>query len=128
MNDSGGRGITAARVLLWIARLTGTAVVVPLMLIVFGEPESGPVGAEEWVYLALFPFGFSAGYLIGWRWPLLGGCFSLACMVLSLVVLGRVFDLSDYAIWSVLSVPAVLYVIAGLKLRDAAGDSEVPGS
>ncbi len=128
MNDSGSRGITAARVLLWIARLTGTAVVVPLMLIVFGEPGSGPAGAEEWVYLALFPFGFSAGYLIGWRWPLLGGCASLACMALSLVVQGRVFDWSDYASWSVLSVPAVLYVIAGLKLRDAANDSEVPGS
>ena len=58
MNDSGGRGITAVRVLLWIARLTGTAVVVPLMLVVFGEPGSGPAGAKEWVYLALFTFGF----------------------------------------------------------------------
>ena len=128
MNDSAGRGITTARVLHWIARLSGTAAVVPLMLIVFGEPGSGPAGVGEWVYLALFPFGFSAGYLIGWRWPLLGGCVSLACMALSLVVLGRVFDWSDYAIWSVLSVPGVLYVIAGLKLRGAAGDSEVPVS
>ncbi len=117
MNDPGGRGNTAARVLLWLARLSGTAVVVPLMLIVFGEPGSGPAGAEEWVYLALFPFGFSAGYLLGWRWPLHGGCISLACMALSTIVLGRIFDWSTYAIWSVLSVPGVLYVIAGWKLR-----------
>ena len=48
--------------------------VVPVMLIAFGEPGSGPAGPREWVYLALFPFGFSAGYLLGWRWPLLGGC------------------------------------------------------
>jgi hypothetical protein len=36
-----GCGITAARVLLWIARLAGTAAVVPLMLIAFGERGSG---------------------------------------------------------------------------------------
>ncbi len=117
MNDSGRRGDAAARVLHWLARLSGTAVIVPLMLIAFGEPGSGPAGAEEWVYLALFPFGFSAGYLIGWRWPLLGGCVSLACMTLSLIVLGRVFGWVAYATWSVLSVPGVLYVVAGWKLR-----------
>ncbi len=121
MNDSGGRAIIAARVLLWIARLSGTAVVVLLMPFVLGGEESGPVGVAEWVYLGLFPFGFSAGYLIGWRWPLLGGCVSLACMALSLVVLGRVFDWVAYATWSVLSVPGVLYVMAGLKLRAFAG-------
>ncbi len=69
------------------------------------------------VALALFPFGFSAGYLLGWRWPLLAGCLSLACMATSLVVIGRVFDLASYLTWGVLSVPGVLYVIAGLKLR-----------
>ena len=117
MNDSGGRGDVAARVLLWLARLSGAAVVVPLMLVAFEEPGSGPAGAGEWVYLALFPFGFSTGYLLGWRWPLLGGCVSLACMALSTIVLGRIFDWSAYATWSVLSVPGVLYVIAGWKLR-----------
>ncbi len=126
MNDSGGHGTTVARILVWIARLSGTAVVLPLMLIVVGESGSGPAGAE-WVYLALFPFGFSAGYLIGWRWPLLGGCVSLACMALSLVVLGRVFDPETYGIWAVLSLPGVLYVIAGLGLRGAVADREASG-
>jgi hypothetical protein len=115
MNDFG------SRVLLWTARLSGTLVVVFLMPFVLGGEESGPAGAAEWVSLALFPFGFSAGYLIGWRWPVVGGCVGLACMALSLVVIGRVFDWSDYAIWSVLSVPGVLYVIAGLKLRGTSG-------
>jgi len=124
MSTSGGRGIAMMRLLLWIARLAGTVVVVPLMLIAFGESGSGPSGAREWVYLALFPFGFSAGYLLGWRWPLLGGCVSLACMAISLVLIGRVLDLGPYLIWGVLSVPGVLYVIAGLKLRRATGDSE----
>ena len=29
--------------------------VVPVMLIAFGEPGSGPAGPRKWVYLALFP-------------------------------------------------------------------------
>ena len=111
--------------LLWIARLAGTAVVVPLMLMVFGESGSGPSGAREWAYLAFFPFGFSAGYLLGWRWPLPGGCVSLACMAISFVLLGKVLDLGPYLIWGVLSIPGVLYVIAGLKLRSATDHIEV---
>ena len=118
-----GRGIT--RVLLWIARLSGTAAVLPLMLIAFGEPGSGPAGTRDWVYLALFPFGFSAGYLLGWRWPLFGGSVSLACMATSLVVAGRIFEMRPYLIWGVLSVPGILYVMAGLKSRSVAGISQV---
>ena len=121
-------GITASRVLLWIARLAGTAAVAPLMLIAFGEPGSGPTGTREWVYLALFPFGFSAGYLLGWRWPLHGGCISVACMAVSLVVIGRVFEMGSYLLWGILSVPGVLYVMAGLKSRSIAGIGEVRGS
>src|SRR5262247_4103788 len=114
------RRIASTRLLLWIARLGATVAIVPLMLIVFGEPGSGPASAREWVYLALFPFGFAAGYLLGWRWPLLGGSLSLACMAASLVVIGRTFDPGAYLVWEVLCVPAVLYVIAGWKLRRSA--------
>jgi hypothetical protein len=103
--------IASTRLLLWIARLAATLAIVPLMLIVFGESGSGPAGVREWLHLALFPFGFSAGYLLGWRWPLLGGCVSPACMAISLVVIGRVLDLRPYLIWGVLSTPGILCVI-----------------
>ena len=108
---------TVWRVLLWLARFAGTAAVVPLLLIVFGEPGAGPAGARDWLYLALFPFGFSAGYLLGWRRPLLAGCVSLACLAASLVVAGRVFTPEAYLIWGVLSLPGILYVLAGWNLR-----------
>jgi hypothetical protein len=109
------------RVVLWLARLGSIAAVVPLMLILFGEQGSGPAGAREWLYLALFPVGFSVGYLIGWRWPLLGGCISLACMVTSLLVIGKLFPLRTYLIWGILSVPGVLFVIAGVIGRKSDG-------
>jgi hypothetical protein len=121
MIDSFARGNAAARVVLWIARLTGIAAIVPLMLIVFGESGSGPAGPREWLYLALFPFGFSAGYLLGWRWPLAGGIISLACMAASLVVIGRILGPGPYLIWGLLSVPGFLYVAAGWMLRGSTG-------
>jgi hypothetical protein len=120
--------VSPARVLLWIARLAGILAIVPLMLIAFGEYGRGPSGVREWIYLALFPFGFSIGYLLGWRWPLLGGCLSLACLVTSLILIGRVFDLSAYLIWGVLSVPGILYVIAGLMMRSATNASDARSS
>ena len=117
MSDLHRASSTPARVLHWIARLGSIAALVPVLLILFGEPGTGPAGFREWVYLALFPIGFSIGYLLGWRWPLFGGCLSLACMALSLVVIGRTFDLRAYLIWGILSVPGIFYVLAGAKLR-----------
>jgi hypothetical protein len=125
MNDLGGRKVTKPRLLLWIARISALAIVALLIPMAMGG-EGEPTGAAEWAYLALFPFGFSFGYLIGWRWPLIGGYVSLACMAISLVVIGRLFDWGAYLTWGVLCVPGVLYVMAGLKLRGA-GDGEVPG-
>ncbi len=108
---------TAWRVVLWIARLTAIAAIVPLMLIVFGENGTGPAGPRGWIYLALFPFGFSSGYLAGWRWPIAGGAFSLACLVASLLVMNRMLPWQPYLIWGVLSIPGILYLVAGWKLR-----------
>src|SRR5688572_33228078 len=118
MSDLHRDNSTSGRVLLWIARLGSIAALVPVLLILVGEPGSGPASVREWIYLALFPIGFSLGYLLGWRWPLFGGCFSLACMVLSLVVIGRILGFSPYLYWAVLSVPGILFVIAGWKLRN----------
>jgi hypothetical protein len=107
-------------IMLWVARIGGTLAIVPLMLIAFGERGTGPAGPREWIYLVLFPFAFSLGYLLAWRWPLFGGAFSLACMVLSLIVIGRTFALGAYVIWGVLCLPGLLFVLAGWRLRHGA--------
>jgi len=109
------------RLVLWIGRLAGLAAIVPLMMIFFGEPGTEPIGWREIIYLALFPFGFSAGYLLSWRWPVAGGSFSLACMVASLLVIGRSFGAIAYLIWLILCIPGVMMVLAGLKLHGGSG-------
>lgn len=103
--------------ILWIARLTSIAALTPVLMILVGEPGTGPHGARAWIYLALFPVGFSAGYLFAWRWPVFGGCFSLVCMAASLAVLQRRLGFEPYLIWSILCVPGVLFVVAGWQLR-----------
>lgn len=107
------RASTIWRLLHWVARVTSVAAVVPLMMIVFGEPGSGPGNVREWVYLALFPFGFSAGSLLGLRWPVTGGCIALGCMLASQIVLWHTFPMSAYLFWGVLCLPGVLYLAAG---------------
>ena len=99
----------------WIAGISGVAVVLLLIVMVTGELGE-PTGAE-WVYLFFFPFGFSVGYVTALRWPLAGGCVSLACMAISQAVTGRVFDPGAYAVWGMMSVPGVLFLIVGMKRR-----------
>lgn len=114
------------RILLWIARLAGLAAIVPLMQILFGEWETGPSSVQGWIYLALFPVGFSIGYLVGWRWPLVGDCISLVCMAASLLVLNKTLGWGLYLIWGLLCVPGVLYIIAGWKLRRSGAHGDNP--
>ena len=107
--------------MLWTARVLGTVSIIPLMLIVFGEPGAGPSGVRDWIYLALFPFGFSLGYLLGWRWPLLAGWVSLGSLGASLIVAGRLFSHEAYLVWGALALPGILYILAGLESRRSAG-------
>jgi len=89
----------------------------PVLMIFFGEPGSGPANVREWIYLALFPCTFAIGYWLAWRWPVTGGILSLVCMAASLFVTGAVFPPSVFLIWSVISLPGAICVLAGLKLR-----------
>lgn len=113
---------SSGRKLFWIARISTIPVIILLSMMVVGgivEGEGRPVGFREWAYLALFPMGFTLSYVLGWVKPLAGGVTSLTCMVLSQLVIGRVFDFQAYVIWGALCVPGILLVSAGLKLRES---------
>ena len=110
-----------SKLLWWIAGISGTALLLFLLLLITGE--LGEPAAGEWVYLAFFPFGFSGGLLLGWWRPLVGGTISIASMVLSqvtMVAVGRTFELTLYAGYGLMCLPGVLFVIVGLKRRTQA--------
>jgi len=107
-------------ILSWIAKISALAAIVPILLILFGEPGTGPAGLRDWLYLAFFPLGFSLGYLIAMRWPIVGGCIGLACMAVSLLIVGRFFPISVYVIWGILCLPGILLITCEWKLRTSA--------
>jgi hypothetical protein len=113
------RGFAASknmRTVLWIARISSAVLVIFLVFMVVGytiNPQgdgSGPTGRER-IGLALFPFGLCVGYIIGWRWQLLGGIFSLVCMG-AFIVLMREWDMA--LIGLIALVPAILYITYGI--------------
>lgn len=108
--------------LLWAARILSVLLVGIVLLFVVGESgESGgtaPTGSE-WVGLALFPFGVSAGLLGGWRWPVRGALISLGALGLffAWLVLLR-GDRGIPPLTLIFCVPSALYLLYGWVNRD----------
>ncbi len=113
-----GMTLTRRPLLTWTARVTSLGVIGALALVLTGENGGGPAGWQEWLYLALFPVGFSIAYLAAWKWPRQGALAALACMVLSQVVIWRTFDLQAYLVWAVLCIPALLFLFSARIRRD----------
>lgn len=114
------------RAVLWIARIMSAMIVVFLVFMVVAYTVnpmgsgSGPT-VTEWFGLALFPFGLCVGYVIGWRWQLLGGAIGLVCLAAFLFLM-RERDLTP--IISAVGVPAVLYIVYGIYRRQTvSGDA-----
>ncbi len=105
------------RLLLWIARIMGTLIVlfcVTMMIAYAVNPHEAPPEDFEVVLLLLFPIGMCVGYLLAWKWPLIGGVFSLACLVTFLVALGEADMVLTIAF---LAIPGVLFTVYGVLGR-----------
>ncbi len=131
MPEGGFAPSQSMRAVLWIARIVSVIIVVFLVFMVVGytvNPQgsgSGP-NMPEWFGLALFPFGLCIGYVIGWRWQLLGGAVSLICLVAFLVLMR---ELDMILILSVVGIPAVLYIVYGIHRRQmVSGDALTGGT
>ena len=106
------------RVVLWVARISGAAIVGLMVCIgivgaLKNPPEPGPTAAE-WIRLAFFPIGVCLGYVVAWRWHLLGGFVSVACLAAFFIahaVRGNV--LYDDPGFYVFVVPSALFIVYG---------------
>lgn len=124
---SDGR-VLASRILIWIARITGT-LLATLVLSILAAHIINPQGSEgdgpslgTLASLAIFPFGAAVGLLLGWRWPIWGGVVTIACMAYFFAVIegwvvggGSVHSPSLFPMMFV--VLAVLYIVGGLLAR-----------
>ncbi len=119
------------RAILWIARIVSALIVVFLVLMIVAyivNPQGNGSGPKvtEGFGLAFFPIGLCVGYVIGWRWQLLGGAISLICLAAFLLLM-RERDMTP--VISIVGIPAVLYVVYGVyRRRMASGGTVVQGS
>lgn len=82
---------TPGRAILWTARILGSLVVGLFVAVAISEflrsGHSLPA-PQEWLRLSMFPIGLSVGYVVAWRWQLVGGVISVGCLALFFVVMG----------------------------------------
>lgn len=108
------------RALLWTARIMGSLIVLfcVMMLIGYAVNPNEPLPEDfEILLLMLFPIGMCVGYLLGWKWPLVGGVVSVACLVIFLFALG---EADMIGVISFLGVPGVLFIVYGVLARRTA--------
>ncbi len=103
------------RVLLWTTRIVATLIVVLMAFMLIGDAGNPPT-SDEILLLALFPVGMCVGYVVAWRWPLVGGSISVACIVIFLMTLGEA-ETSMVGIVSMLGIPGILFILYALLTR-----------
>jgi hypothetical protein len=112
------------RVLLWIARASGTAIAAVLGFVLisgFAQAGGGAPTSREWLALSFFPIGVCLGHLFAWRWALWGGIGSVASLVVFFVIMtARGNNLYTVPAFYGFIVPSVLFISYGLWARRTA--------
>lgn len=120
-----GDAARAGRALLWTARISGglmVAVLAFVMIVNIANPtgEALPSG-WEWFGLAMFPLGVFIGYVLAFRWAMVGGITVLACLAAWLIYVE--FASGILFIAAIVAAPAVLHVIYAANARQEGSTS-----
>jgi hypothetical protein len=108
------------RVTILITKIVGTLFAAFLIFMMIGyavnpQGESGGGLPDEWLLMIFFPIGLCVGYLISWRWTLIGGIISIGCIVVFLIAERQAVL---FGVMALLGAPAVVLIICGwLKRR-----------
>ena len=120
--ESTERAERSLRVLLWSARITGglfVAILAFVIVVNFVRPtgEAMPTG-NEWLGLAMFPFGVFVAYALAFRWELAGGVLAILCLFGWWAYVS--FMPSILPIAAIVAIPGILYVVHDLLSRRSA--------
>ncbi len=119
MADSAEGTRRGLRSLLLSARITGgifVAVLVFVIVVNFVHPagEAMPTG-NEWLGLAMFPFGVFVAYALAFRWGLVGGVLAIVCLFGWWAYVSFMPGILPIAV--MMAIPGILYVTHGLLSR-----------
>jgi len=107
------------RVTILVAKIVGTvfAAFLVFMMIGYAVTPQGDQGGgvpDELSLMLFFPVGLCVGYLMAWRWTLLGSALSIGCLIVFLIVEGQTDHIVTMAI---LGAPAVVMILCGWLAR-----------
>ncbi|MEZ5307404.1 MAG: hypothetical protein R2684_09690 [Pyrinomonadaceae bacterium] len=101
----------------WIGRILSVLSIAVLLLFVFGE-EFAPskITAVQWLAFAFFPIGISIGFILAWKFELIGSIITLGSLVCFYLVFIFLMNGSiPKGPWFlVFALPAVAFLAAGL--------------
>ena len=109
------------RIFLWATRIISNLIVLFIVLFLIGytvNPQGNPT-QNEIILLILFPIGMCVGYLVAWKWPLVGGTISLSCNIIFLILKSGAGMITMVTIFGIPGILFILYEI--LKKRFSIG-------
>jgi len=101
----------------WTARILSLGILFLLILFMFGvDGINGKVTTSEWTGLAFFPIGIAVGFLIGWKYELLGGIISVTSLACFYLIYGlRITGQLPRGAWfAAFTFPGFLFLVYGL--------------
>ena len=110
------------KIVIFLSRILATLVAAFLVMMfaayAFNPGDGGAGGTPGW---ALILLGVSIGYLVAWKWAIIGGVLGLACLVVFVVVeLNGGFT----SLMQMMGVPGfLLLVFGGMRMRYKIGRS-----
>ena len=100
----------------WTARVTGTLLVLMIIVIAIGEGMPNPFTQPLVVQIGFLALAMiMIGILAGWRWELAGGVLSLAGWCLFFVSVIGLKHLNGFVL--LLALPGILYLLSALVRR-----------
>ena len=106
------QGNNIAKVIRWIARISGTAIVVFvlyfLLMYLMGSENGSIISTKDVFAFLCFPISTIIGLSIAWKWEAIGGFMSTLGFIILFVIRP---DLSSDPIMTALALPGLLYII-----------------
>ena len=124
MTASMKRRYETLSLLRWVARISSLISILVLVMFFVGEGfDPGRVSGRQWLGLLFFPVGLITGFIIGWKYEIIGGAVSVLSLLAFYFIYGLLISgrLPRGWAFAVFALPAILFLFAGIFAETAIG-------
>ncbi len=112
------------RTLRWITRVVSSVFIIGVIIVLVGEGVGeSKIASSDWLRFFYFPLGVILGFIVGWKYELVGGLISIVSLAMYFFVYSiRISEqIPNFAVLGIFLFPAILYVICGIYAYYAIG-------